>query len=61
MHHNTSHIREVFLYVIFDLVCDEVSLADSLLSVDEDMELDDTVESTLARDTDIHILDVRVF
>lgn len=60
MYHNTSHIREVFLYTILDLMCNKVSFADGLLSVDEDMELDDTVESTLARDTDIHILDVRI-
>ena len=60
MHHNTSHIREVFLYIIFDLVRDEMSLANSLLSVNEDMELDDTVKSTLACDTKIHILYISI-
>ncbi len=56
MYHDTSHIREVFLDIILDLVCDEVSYTNSLLAIDEDMELNDTIEATLTCDTEIHIL-----
>ena len=60
MHHDTSHIREVFLYVVFDLMRDQVTFANRLFSIHEKMEFDDTIESAFSSNATIHIFDTRI-
>jgi hypothetical protein len=55
MDDDTRYIGKSFFNIILDLMCDDVSLPDSLFPIDKEMELDDTVESTLADDTGIDI------
>jgi hypothetical protein len=55
--YDTGYIGELFLDLIFDLVGDDMSLADGLFSIDEEMEFHDPIESALAYDTGIDIFD----
>ena len=58
MDHDTLHIGEVFFDICLDHMRDEVSLSDTFLTVDEDVYLGDPIESTLADDTTIGVLDL---
>ncbi len=57
MHHDTRYIGKYLLDLALHLMSDEMSLTDGLFSIDEEMQLDDTVESTLSDDTRIDIED----
>jgi hypothetical protein len=57
MDDDIGYIGECLLDIILDLMCYEVSLTDRLFPIDEEMEFDDTVKSTLADDTGIDIFD----
>jgi hypothetical protein len=55
MDNDARYIGKSFFDIILDLMCDDMSLPNRLFSIDEEMELDNTIESTLADDTGIDI------
>ena len=60
MDYDSLRIRVSLADIIFDLMSNQVSLSHCFLSVDEKMEFDDTIESTLSHDTYIDMLDLSV-
>jgi hypothetical protein len=61
MDDNIVYIFEVFFEFVLDLMCDQMPCPNGLLSIHEDMELNDTIESALAHDTSIDVFDVFIF
>lgn len=57
MYDDTLRTWECFLDLGLNLMSDEMSCTYSDLTIDEEMELDDTVKSTFSHDADIYIFD----
>lgn len=61
MDHDALHIREALLDRLFRGMGDEVSGSHRDLTIHEQVEIDDPIESTLASDADIYIFDICIF